>query len=248
MTRLSNAGLILGVLLLISTANGYPAEFRNLGFEEGDPATAAPDPFSDQVIGPVEGLLPGWTLSNDLSPGKPVTVMRYNSFPAGLGYVTLFGGDSNRTPAHEGRFSLAVSGANIYSTNTPTYYPISVVQKGTVPVDAKSIRFISSGAPWELTLDGAELAVSYQLRSLPGQPLADPANPYSVRYGYADVSEWAGKDVELKFTTRSTPVPTETLDSIVFLDTPVIPEPGTLSLTALGCWMLVRQVRKRARQ
>ncbi len=121
--------------------------------------------------------------------------------------------------------------AFLASGNTPgNGQTISLGQTGTIPSWAQSITFWGTIGGMQVTFDGNPLSFS-----------ATGSGSHYTIYE-ADVSAYANQTGELLFTLPPY-VNSATLDNIQFSSSP-IPEPSTLSLTALGGLFLARWMRK----
>ena len=223
---------------LLITATSQTAPFRNLGFDEADTSTSVDFGFG-YFFGPAEDMLPGWKAS-DARIGA-VTLIRYNKFPGGLGYIGIAGLGNNLQFPSEGPFSLAAAGAFITpSGGQGTYYPISISQTGTFPENTRTIKYSYFNDPWDVYINGTQVSVAYEIRPTPDLPTGEVANAFPYGYAYADISQWAGKEVELTLVTKPLLRAFSGLDSIEFLPYAVIPEPQTWGLLAFGggLWLL----------
>lgn len=101
--------------------------------------------------------------------------------------------------------------------------------------------------PWDVYVNGTQLSVAYEIRPTPDLPTGEVANALPYGYAYADVSLWAGKDVELTLVTKPLLRGFSGLDSIEFWDVAVIPETQTWGLLAFGgtLWLLTRARKTR---
>ena len=216
--------LFLSIFISCGTAN----EFRNLNFE-GAKAPLIPD--EDGIV-PVELALPGWQLCiGDTTED----FVRYNSkWLESPGASIVDDQGLYASFILEGRYSaLLYSGARL--TPPPNgWIPLtaSLSQTGTVPVGTRSLRF-------KTLWDGLQV-------SLGGHPIElielERETTYVVFGG--DVSQFAGMEVELRFTARSdiarsAPFRTQALlDAVEFTPEP-IPEPGVVGLLVVGGIMLM---------
>ena len=237
MRRFDLASLYLSIWLL-ATITSQAASFRNLGFDEADISNVGPL-NAEYLYGPVEGLVPGWKVSD--ARIDTVTSIRYNTFPAGLGYIGIAGAGNDLDFPYEGRFSLAAGGAFITPPGGQgTYYPIAISQTGTIPEGAKTLRYTYFNDPWDVYVNGTQVSVAYKIRPTPDLPSGKVANAFPYGYAYADISRWAGKEAELTLVTKPLLRAFSGLDSIEFLPYAVIPEPQTWGLLAFGggLWLL----------
>ena len=214
------------------------ADFQNLGFE------AANTNNVPGVIGTPEDLIPHWQLS--LGP-TAVTYLGLNYFPLSQGYHTL-ANTSGRTFVFsisvypiQGNYALFVSPPIPHAGES--FIPYSLTQSGVIPATADKIEFLNFGAPVQLLINGMPLPLTYTY--INPSPL-DEAFRSALVIG--DISSYAGRDVELRFTTiRSTQSGyIYGLDDIRFTS---VPEPGTFALLAFGGlmlgWRTVQQRRRR---
>jgi len=136
---------------------------------------------------------------------------------------------------------------------TDAEVPISIYQTGEVPTTARSIVF--TGFPqmefseWHISLGGQQLRFQalgeadlfFTGGSVPG-----------VSYG-ADVSGWAGKTAELRFTAGPVPFGRDVAGALVDLrfsstTVPAIPEPSTWALLGTGVAALAWHHRRGRRR
>jgi hypothetical protein len=226
---------ILLLELGMSLAAGA-APFQNLDFDSGTPNVVEPlFGVGPRGYGPAADILPGWKLTE-----QDVTIkMGYDVMTAGASLATIADRDYayyNRDMGgiampFEGRFSLLLFPL---ASAPGELIPYSLQQHGTIPSDAKSIRFFNYGAPFEVRLNNQAIELTYQR-------YRDPAYPqWDLAHVAGDVSAFAGQDVELTFTTLRTewdqgPIIRymNGLDSISFSAQP-IPEPTVCWLLGLG--------------
>lgn len=200
--------------------------FRNLDFEEAH----AFAPF-DQGYVSAEAAFPGWTVqaTNHL---QSLPVVFYDVFSMSAPAVILM-------PDyywHHSYFALLQYPDPGYSTLEPS----SISQIGVIPADARSIRFtlvFNSSLPFtRVTLNGVQIPLTLDGQQPPGGDLRPQG----------DVTEFAGRTAELKFTIDPTSEPPAWgslffgFDDIEFSPAPV-PEPGSFSLLSLGFLLLRRK-------
>jgi len=207
---------ILFALCIFVSLTTLGATFQNLGFDE---ATTNNVSFNPEIpgtgVGPISELLPGWDLfSGTLQLGG----LGYNQITAGLNYASVY--DTNSQYVHypiEGGYSLGLIPGPDFGSGAILEYTLS--QTGEVPPDATSIRFVNSGSPFELRVNGSFVPLAYFSVS--------PST--SVVFG--DVSAYSGQEVELQFTTVfAGRYLINVIDSVSF----TIPEPTTWLLFGLG--------------
>jgi len=169
---------------------------------------------------PTSQGMPGW---NAFVANEPVTEVLHNNATLGSPVVRILGPDwpygvSGRI---EGRFT-----ASLWAMFDPGS-SAAISQTGLVPADSRWLLFkgrayAAPSAPpgiFTVSLDGQTVPVSV---------LATYAD-YSL-YG-GEISGFAGREVELRFTVPGGYAGTLQLDSIEFSP---VPEPGTLAPVGLG--------------
>ena len=215
---------------LIATFSAQGQGFVNLDFE-----AAKVIPVSTNLDGSVNvattDALPGWVAFHGTNQ---LSLIPFNYDPTGshgVPPVGLYGGTNVIVP--QGKFVVRVG------------FGSSISQTGFVPTAAESLLFDVVGtslAPCSVFLNGQNLpylAVSNAIISEFGHDY-----PYVV-FG-ADISAFAGQTVTLTFSGTPETGNPGTLDDIQFSSSPV-PEPGGLSLLALGSGALVcLRLRRRA--
>lgn len=203
----------------------YSGQFQNLDFEQARTNTAVRNGVGD-VYGPIQDLLPGWRLEKF---GGGVTGVQtntgLNTQAPGIGFDTLLTTDYYRN-TFSGQFAFAMSAGGIFNIG------YSLSQVGDVPSDAKSLRFFNFIGRFELWINGSLMPVFYT--DAPSQAKA------GARFGAADVSAYAGKEILLEFR----PLPADAianfsgLDNISFSPIPV-PEPSSVVLFFCGVSVLL---------
>jgi hypothetical protein len=190
----------------------HAAPFENLGFDEANTNNAA------LGFGSTGDLLPGWQLFQGTNA---VQFVNLNTVEVGgTGFAELFNNDP-RFPA-EGRYALG-----LFETQENTM-PFTLIQRGDVPQDARLLEFRYFNESFLVTVDGVQL-----------QPVSGGGRTTAPQEEVFDISQFAGKNVELQLTTVTENIANNDehlIDSIRF-----VPEPSTwlLSLLGLGCiWCL----------
>lgn len=190
--------------------------FQNLNFELTRftiPPTAVGE-FGPIDVDPALAF-PGWTIGtsgtvtanrtlyNNLTVGSVAQVLVGPNFPNAIGYSAL-----------EGNYSALLQFGPSLAMGTP-----ALSQVGLVPVDARSITFLMSATQNDalVTLDG----VVIPLVSLGDGRVA------------GDVTQFAGFEVELKFSTTRANGPWLYFDDVKF-SSAAVPEPSVLGLGAAG--------------
>jgi len=239
------------LLLLTSSIASYSASFHNLDFDAADTSRLIASDIPGVFYGTPEDLLPGWQLTR--TPGQlplpSLPVVWLNLSPE-HGLVSLI--DQNYRPdlpeSHRfpvaGRFSFAMYPEFAFPSFEP--YPFRLKQVGDVPNDAMSISFATFGNPVSLFVNGTEVPTIMIFDPLEGDPNARKAQML------ADISSYAGQNVELEFSTAQNQhfgSVTFGIDSIYFSPVPV-PEPSVWAIFGLGAvvlgWRWRRRVLSRA--
>ncbi len=179
------------------------APFQNLGFEE-----ANTNGLSLGAVGPIAQLLPGWQLFRG---NEAFTSIGYDAFEVPRESIN----DDHVFPRPlEGQFSL-----QLYPDHTLNYF---LVQRGTVPADARTLSLTYSGWPWVASINGEDVTPQ-------NRPIT--FGPFSVS---GDVSKFAGQTVDLVLRTSFSSIPTVgdayELDAIRFS----VPEPCTALMGLAG--------------
>ena len=165
--------------------------------------------------------IPGWTA---YLGGVPQTNINYDIGGTGGIEVSIIGATTI-----QGNYYMLLQGS--ISVAPSVNEPASIGQTGTIPATARTLIWWGEG-PDVLSFDGHILPVT-------GAGFMD-----HFRILEADVSAYAGETGQLLFSsTRYGPVPGDFIDNIQFSSSP-IPEPGALSLFALGVVGFVWQHRK----
>lgn len=193
-------------------------EFRNLDFEQYNPATQS---------------LPGWSLENQglltLDGSKVIT-----NLPVDYGLTDPFSRDTVAATMMTHSFPWSSGTYSLLLFPAPPLYPWYVRQTGEIPRDAKSLSFDIEHTQASLKLNNTEVPLVFEYYGNIGDARGKD---------FADVSALAGQAVtmEIKATGISPGDPYR--GGIVLVDNfrfspdpvPVIPEPSSLSmLTAFG--------------
>ena len=212
-------------LLLVCTA----APFRNLDLQSPDIKT-----LSNVSPGGAEvnKIIPGWQLQ---IASLDVPTMLYNNICLSCAGAQLYGPDN---PMRGDKFNLLM----VSGSGESEHLPVSIFQTGDVPGFARSLQFTGRLFP----------SADFLSVSLGGQQLL--LNQFemvgdSYYYGL-DVSAWAGRAAELRFTVMATTSLNGAgaiLSDIHFsaMELPAIPEPSTWALLATGLSALAWNHRRR---
>jgi hypothetical protein len=213
---------------------GHAASFQNLNFDSANTNNIFDSSGAGHYAGLMTELMPGWTLVG----GTDVAIfVGFNRSQPGSGYATIISPTYVNAYPVIGPYSFAMLPK--YDVQG-TFVPYSLSQSGTMPADAKSIHFLSYGAPVQLGVNGSLVPVAYAQR--PSDPAWNGLIP--VFDAAADISPYAGQSVELKFTTLLIPnyQGLNGLDQISFSEI-AIPEPSTLALLLSGALILSARLR-----
>ena len=213
--------ILIALTSLAIALPGLGDPFRNLGFEEVNPASIPNAQATQQGL--VTDLLPGWQVFNG---NTQLTTIGYNYFP-GLpspGYLTIFDSHSP-APVISGNFGLAIL------ENFQNSPPISIQQRGDIPSFAQRMFVTYSGLPLSLLIDGQQVF-----------PVASFLGPSTQEF---DLTPFTGRqDVLLSISLSPSPTGNQTgvvFDNLVF----AVPEPRTAGLLVLGAvglaWQMCRQ-------
>jgi hypothetical protein len=210
--------------------------FRNLGFEEANTNSATlywgRDALGEKFIltgsGPTADLLPGWEV---LLGGERQAGVAYNNVNFGYPSLTIYDRVTLGHPLEtENRFYVQLA---TLTPDSPAGVPVSIVQTGLVPADAKYLSWDDD------TLSGPIVRPSVN-----GTPLGLVSMTLQPGRGHVtyDVSQYADQEVTLALTLFPWgPHPLgDNIDSIVF---EAVPEPATCVLLALGAATLCGAVR-----
>lgn len=223
------------ICLVVAGPSVRAAQFQNLDFDAGQTNLILPIP-PDEGDGyhPVADLLPGWRL---LQGSNDISLIGLNLNPIGLGVASVYDTNSRGFDAPVlGRYSLGLyPGFNLLFQ----YQPFSLVQVGDIGAEVRSIRFINYGSPFQLSVNGTLIPLTYDYQ--PGG--THPDTRLAVVIG--DVSAFAGQTVELRFTTLDLAIGViNGLENVEF-SAQAVPEPGVVALLLTGGLLLRFQLRRR---
>ena len=218
------------------------APFVNLGFDDANTnnlVTVGGGSNSTRYGTPAD-LVPGWSIA---SFGTVFYDSAGGISPAPLGDVSLY--TSTNIPVASGAIAqylsapYAISLSPIFTLGSPMLFPGQLLQRGDVPASTMAITFLVFGSPVDLYINGVRrLDLSYQSIATVGSQ--------TLSRGTADMTSFAGLNVELKFVTTDTSSSSifSVIDSIQFVS---VPEPGVSALFVLGgtTWWLIWQRQRR---
>ncbi len=160
-----------------------------------------------------------------------MAVMFYNNFCLTCPGASLYG---PQNPLRGDSFSFSINAGALYNNPEPVYPSESVFQTGDVPSDARSLQFAGNIGPsvdlLHVFLGGQELQLVKQ------EPVG-----FGYRFG-ADVTAWAGKTAELRFTIEpgfQSFFGGAGLGDIRFSPVALVPEPSTWALLGVGGVLLL---------
>jgi hypothetical protein len=221
--------IVIGYLQC-SEALGAP--FQNLDFESANLPVIPYGQYGNLV--PISNALPGWSafLGTD-----PVSSVYHNNITLGPAIISVWGPDwpYGTGGRIDGDFTVVLAGSS------GSLGSLAISQTGLVPADSQWLLFKGREGPtpravFSVSLDGENLVTT-----------ALASNPDYTLFG-AEISAFAGSEADLMFRTFPGFANTLILDSIEFSP---VPEPGSLSLGALGLlagvwWRRVHSKRPRA--
>jgi hypothetical protein len=201
--------------------------FQDLDFES---ATLSPTPIPNSLQGfvPISSALPRWTAYlGDIQQSEVLQNAFYNSTASIDILGPNWGSGILGVGTIDGNYTVYLqSGEGNDSTDNA-----SIAQTGTVPATAESLQFKA----WEYYI--GTFSVSFAGNNLPLVLLSTGVSPYGQQYDIygADIAPYAGETGQLEFTQNySASDPGLLLDDISFSTNAVTPEPGIVSLTAIG--------------
>ena len=222
----STKNIIIGILLLATEQLGLTQGFINLAFE-----SAKIIPINDSPQYPygiaTTNALPGWTV---YLGGNPTAAITYNDPTVGSTWASLVASNAPYMSPISGKYSVLLQGGLSLPSAT-------ISQTGLVPVGTESLLF-----------EAQQNGVGTLQVLLGGQNLTFFAIVGGLNYTLYGVaaSAFAGQVETLSFSALqvSSYVNDWNIDNIQFSSTPV-PEPGILSLSALGGVLFGLRRRKR---
>jgi len=209
------------VVLGLLSVSCQGAAFRNLDFQSPNIRGILADTLF------VKDIIPGWQVSLG---DEPQTYMHYNSISLLFPSAQLLG---PAVPKVGDKFIFTIKSGIIFDGSKETMGSAGIYQIGQVPESAKSIHF---RALMNRIFDTLHVSMDGQVLQLQRFAEGDAGD----FFGYeADVSDWAGKTAELRFTVGPGDYPNGAggpLADIEFSSIPVspIPEPSTWALLATG--------------
>lgn len=216
--------VILAIDALSGRLHAQPT-FQNLDFESVVLVPVPGDPYNRVDFG---SAVPGWT---GFIGDQPLNLITHDNIFLGSPNIALLG---TRWGSLEGAYSLVLqSGVGVNAAD------VSIAQFGLIPLGTESLIFETYDDRNGLTVE------------LAGQII--PLTILEIDRGYrlygADISDYAGQAVDLRFTNPSIRERPSNLflDAITF-STMVVPEPSVLGLCGLGLLVLAAwQWRTRGR-
>ena len=206
----------LHIILLAALSPCLGAPFRNLNFQSPTATFLLGQSFQ------VADAIPGWQLQTGslATPG-----VAYNGFCLTCPGASLYGPEN---PKRGDKLSFFIYAGALFGDVLNQ----SVYQTGDVPRDAHSLQFVADLGPstdlLHIYLGGERLSI------VTLEPVGS-----GHRFG-ADVTAWAGKTAELRFTAEPGPAPTyfsgTGLSDIRFSPAALVtvPEPSTWAMVGFG--------------
>lgn len=227
------------LLLVWGMTPAVAGSFVNLNFESSLPSSPVPgDPWERH---PISRVMIGWSGYNGDQPETAVSINNIFLDSAG---ISLFTTRVSGPLDFSSEILQGTQSAFLQAGVQPGFGPIvptSLAQTGTVPVGVQSLQFeaILGNAPFTVSLNGVASPVWELALNDRG------AAPASKTFG-VDVSPYAGKEVDLRFTVLpgDTQHGTLVLDRLQFSASSV-PEPATWTLLGTGAIALGLRLRKR---
>jgi|GEM_PF-4527567 len=222
--------LVVGQLVLIAMASHVIAgDFVNLDFERGYESQPVIGPLPDGSGSVVrDWWLPGWKWGDSLHDDVYSVPFNWN-WPGASDGGTLYGRGYyfGRVPLSG---NLAVLG---FRSSFPSRL-IHITQSGLIPADAKSMWYDCANGPWEVTINGIKLDLY--------DPHRGTKPEMEFRELGVDVSEWAGKEVELRLMQ----MPGWTFNAVdnIRFSAEAIQEPNQATLLIIGSaslWVISRR-------
>lgn len=222
--------LVLVVCLGLVSVGFAQSSFKNLGFELAAYHIPSTPPGSYDGYVAVSNGLRFWSASVG---ANQVDQVLHNNLTLGTPAIAILGPYFN---------DIIIAGD--YTVHfMPFFADASLAQSGTVPNDAKSLRFsaVTSTGPLAVSFSGQSLPVVLLL----SYPLLSVSSVTCSDYG-VDVSAFSGQTGELRFTAQSGGYigNNSYLDSIQFSSVP-IPEPSGRHMMGLGAVLYLLSVGRR---
>jgi len=195
------------LLAVAGLLRGFSQGYVNLDFESANTSG-----YSSPSFVPTNNAVPGWIVYFGSAEQSTIP---YNTLALDAASVDLEGTNSQYGPYPiQGNYSIFVQGGTQFD---PDHNGASIMQNGQIPASAQYITYW--GGALQATFDGQSLAFT----------AVGSGSGYTI--WQANISAYAGQTGQLEFTA-----PWQTsglLDNIQFAMNPV-PEPTTMSLSALG--------------
>ena len=203
--------IFFALLLLAGIQNGFSRGFVNLDFESAKIIPIVGSPLYPYAI-EVTNALPGWTVLID---GSQVSQINYNAPAGGTSFVNLWATNGQQI---SGSYSVLLQGGG-------ALLGAAISQTAVVPGSAESLLFEGQagfGGTLVVSLGGQDLSFS----------AVGTGSDYTL-YEAAIPAGLAGQSEQLEFNATTGNLNNWNIDNIQF-STFAVPEPGTLTLTALG--------------
>jgi hypothetical protein len=186
---------VVGCVLALATQAGFCATFQNLDFE----SARIPLEISDCYVSATTNILPGWRYYYGATE-LLTFAYRCASLEGFSGLVDSPSGGYRFPNFVEGKYAV------YFQQDVVGNSPFAIAQTATIPFDAKFLRFKAAGyTGFTPTLNGdaPPLVDRILLGGVQNPPVFFPDLFAEITNGFRktyDISAFAGKDVELRFT------------------------------------------------
>jgi hypothetical protein len=182
--------LLFLLIVLAPCQLHFGAEFKNLGFDDGD---IAAEPGIPSNVRLTTKALPGWTVYSDSTPQE--VLYANESFDPSVEYVTIAdyqhsSGVAEDSSGFQGGLTI------ILQRTKPESLSWRLEQTGTVPPDARFLTYRNWQCEMQVRVDGQVI------RPLNPQPSTLAATPTNLVY---DISQFAGREIKLELIGPTTP-------------------------------------------
>ncbi len=223
MNTMGRKFLVAILLLSFSARLWAQGTFVNLNFEHAAIVVDPSNPNYPHFVF-ASSAIPFWTA---YTYGTQLADILYDAFSLSSASVGIYDTNYPSLTPLQGRYTIGLMGQ--FPGSLPNE-SAAIAQTGQVPGTAKSLTFFGQIGGLQVTFGG---------QVLPYEAIGTGAN-YTI-YS-CDISAFAGQTGELRFTTL--PNTSAFIDSIQLSPDP-IPEPGVLTLSALGALVAAQILLRR---